>query len=221
MDGLMPDKKAALLENVYKNCSLKRYRPRLTTNGFAALCMKGEEIRDEENDPSWGKCPLLTEEQACPIYEKRPFGCRALLSEMSCSETGYAQIPPLILTINNIFMQYIEHLDAEGFSGNFTDMIISCMDDDPGLITDIENLNPGRTTDTPRLSRVEGNSCQEGGLSHDSLQTGLKSHWNQEVSTSAGAFIKNQQAPVLMVPPEHAEAVGPLLREIAHAWKTE
>ena len=103
----------------------KRYQPGMTTNGFAIQCMEenGPEPEEEENDPSWGKCPLL-ENGRCSVYEARPFGCRSMISELVCHDQGIAQVPPLALTLNTIFLQYIEHIDSKGFSGNLSDMVL-------------------------------------------------------------------------------------------------
>lgn len=100
----------------------KRYIPRMTTNMFAKMCMEGKELPEEENDPSWGKCPLLVDDM-CSIYEFRPFGCRALMSQVHCQKKGYAQIPPMVLTMNNVFLQYIEHMDESGIFSNLSDML--------------------------------------------------------------------------------------------------
>lgn len=100
----------------------QRYIPKMTTNCFARLCAQGKTIPEEDNDPSWGRCPIL-EDDMCGLYHTRPFGCRALMSQVSCEKNGYAQVPPIVLSINNLFVQYIEHLDAKGFSGNLSDML--------------------------------------------------------------------------------------------------
>jgi Fe-S-cluster containining protein len=100
----------------------KRYIPKMTTNQFASYCVSGQEIPEEENDPDWGKCPFL-EKDRCTLYPVRPFGCRSMMSQVDCGKTGFAQVPPLALTITNIFLQYIEHLDSQGFSGNLSDMV--------------------------------------------------------------------------------------------------
>jgi len=100
----------------------KKYRPGLTTNGFAAASLSGELVENEENDPGWGRCPLL-EDGLCSIYHARPLGCRSMMSETVCQKTGYAQMPPLALTMGTIFLQYIENLDVRGFSGNFSDLL--------------------------------------------------------------------------------------------------
>lgn len=104
----------------------RRYQPGMTTNGFARQCMDPEaqegENLEEENDPSWGECPLL-EDGRCSVYGARPFGCRSMMSQVACHDQGIAEVPPLALTINTIFLQYIEHIDSKGFSGNLSDMV--------------------------------------------------------------------------------------------------
>ncbi len=102
----------------------RRYQPGMTTNGFAIQCLEtdGAEPEEEENDPSWGQCPLLEDGQ-CTVYGARPFGCRSMMSQVVCHDQGIAQVPPLALTINTIFLQYIEHIDSNGFSGNLSDMV--------------------------------------------------------------------------------------------------
>lgn len=114
----LADMKQLLEENFPK----KRYIPKMTTNQFARLCMSGQDIPEEENNLDWGKCPLV-EADRCTIYPVRPFGCRNMMSQVYCRETGFAQVPSLALTITNIFLQYIEHLDYQGVSGNLSDML--------------------------------------------------------------------------------------------------
>jgi len=107
---------------VTQNFPAKRYIPKISTNRFARLCLEDEEVPEEENDPSWGKCHLL-ENDLCTVYDVRPFGCRAMVSETDCRTVGCAQMPPWILTVNNVFLQAIEHLDQNGYSGNLSDML--------------------------------------------------------------------------------------------------
>lgn len=116
----------------------KRYIPQMTTNQFARLCMEGKDLPDEENDPSWGKCPLL-ENDLCTVYDVRPFGCRALISQTDCRDTGCAQMPPWMLTVNNLFLQAIEHLDQKGFSGNLSDMLRTTLSGNDLTHQDIQN----------------------------------------------------------------------------------
>jgi len=100
----------------------KRYIPKMSTNRFARLCMEDADLPEEKNDPAWGQCPLL-ENDLCTAYDVRPFGCRAMVSETHCRDTGSAQMPSWVLTVNNVFLQAIEHLDQDGYSGNLSDMI--------------------------------------------------------------------------------------------------
>ncbi|MCF6249529.1 MAG: hypothetical protein L3J69_19565 [Desulfobacula sp.] len=55
----------------------------MTTNMFARLCMEGQPLPEEENDPSRGVCPFWVDDK-CSIYDVRPLGCRAFLSTVSC-----------------------------------------------------------------------------------------------------------------------------------------
>lgn len=128
-----------IIERVRKNLSIKRFQPGTTLNGFARACMEGCDVPDEENDPGWGSCPLLSN-RVCTIYRVRPFGCRSLVSVGECAVEGVATLSPLILTVNNVFMQYIEHLDCNGVSGNLSDMFLALAGDDlPILPITIKN----------------------------------------------------------------------------------
>ncbi len=115
--------KDKVAQKVKDNFPEKRYVPALTTNGFVQICMSGREAPEEENDPLWGQCPLL-ENNLCTVYESRPFGCRAMMSGVACERAGYARMPPRVLTLNNIFLQYIEQMDQSGIFGNLSDMIL-------------------------------------------------------------------------------------------------
>lgn len=100
----------------------RRFRPFQTTNGFAQACMEGRDADEEDNDPSWGTCPLL-EDGICTIYPVRPLGCRVMMSTTPCRQTGQADMPFLALTITTVFMQFVEHLDAGGIYGSFLDLL--------------------------------------------------------------------------------------------------
>ena len=117
----LKQKKLSPPKSLFEN--KKRFKPKLTTNQIANLCIKGENIPDEDNNPNWGKCPFLSN-NACSIYQIRPFMCRAQISEHNCQKFGYSLIAPFILTVNNLFLQYIENIDHKGYFGNFTDILI-------------------------------------------------------------------------------------------------
>jgi len=112
-----------LLENVRAVSNNPRFQPQTTINGIAQLCRDEKPIPDEMIDPSWGNCPLLSD-NACPIYQLRPFGCRCMVSSLDCRKTGHAQVDDFILTVNNLFLQYIEHIDPLGGTGSLIDILL-------------------------------------------------------------------------------------------------
>ncbi|MCG6909682.1 MAG: YkgJ family cysteine cluster protein [Deltaproteobacteria bacterium] len=100
-----------------------RFQPRLSINTIAKRCRDGKPIPDETPDPSWGKCLLLAGD-LCSMYALRPFGCRCMVSRTNCRQTGYADMDDFILTVNNLFMQTIEHMDPYGGTGNLIDILL-------------------------------------------------------------------------------------------------
>jgi Fe-S-cluster containining protein len=101
----------------------ERYRPSVTFNELAELCAQGQDPPEETGNTAGGPCPFLKDNE-CSIYPVRPFGCRCMVSKQNCQETGYADMDPWVLSVNNVFLQYIEHVDQYGFSGNLTDVLI-------------------------------------------------------------------------------------------------
>jgi hypothetical protein len=121
VENLILENKSGILTKL-TDTPQKRFRPELTFNRIASLCAKGKDVPEVQSDPSWGKCPFL-EKLECIFYQFRPFGCRCMVSKKCCCETGYAEMDPVVMTVNDVFMQFIEHLDAGGYSGNFTDVL--------------------------------------------------------------------------------------------------
>lgn len=115
--------KTDLLKRVKSDAKKLRYAPLITTNQLAQLGYEGKEIPEEDPGETVGKCPVL-ENDTCPIYEARPFGCRCLVSKYNCEAKGYAETDPFVVTVNNIFFQFIEHIDEGGFFGNLTDVLL-------------------------------------------------------------------------------------------------
>lgn len=99
-----------------------RFRPGYTINALAQTCLDGEALPEEANDPEWGACPALTD-NLCSIYGIRPFGCRCMVSHANCGEVGFANMSDRVATLNEVFCQAIEHLDAGGITGNFSDVL--------------------------------------------------------------------------------------------------
>ena len=167
------EKHRALLKRLPEIAPPRRFQPKVTINGMAALCMQGKALPEEENDPAAGHCPLI-ENELCSIYAARPFGCRAMLSTIDCTGRAEACMPPLILSANNVVMQYIEALDRPGASGNLIDILLFL--DDP-----------------PQRRAYQSRRCRQ---------------WPQPLRP-------NQPLPVLMIPPEHREAIQPLLESLS------
>ncbi len=84
-DYLISNGKSDLFAKLKDESDKKRFQPLTTTNQLAEICMRGQEPPEEENDPSWGSCPFLTNNE-CPVYPVRPFGCRCFVSKQNCSE---------------------------------------------------------------------------------------------------------------------------------------
>jgi len=111
-----------LIQQIRCASKIKRLRPQITTNRLAQLCAEGIDLPEEENNIDLQTCPILQDNQ-CPIYELRPYGCRCLVSRHTCGEKGYAEIDDFVLSVNTVFLQTIEHVDAGGCSGNLVDVL--------------------------------------------------------------------------------------------------
>ncbi len=124
MSGIPGEKKSRIFDRIHQDIKKKRLIPQTTINQMAKLCMEGKEVPDDHSDPDWGSCPLL-EENRCTIYEFRPFACRCMVSRVKCEASGFADMDDFLITLNNVFMQYIEHIDIGGSYGNLSDILLS------------------------------------------------------------------------------------------------
>jgi len=111
-----------LLTKIESASGLPRFQPLTTTNTLAQLCRNGENPPEEDCNPTWRPCPLLTDNR-CPIYAVRPFACRCMVSKSVCRKGGQAEIDDYLLALHTVFMQFIEHADAGGYTGNLIDML--------------------------------------------------------------------------------------------------
>ena len=111
-----------LLTAIHHADGSKRFKPELTFNRIAELCMQGRDIPEEPMDLDRGVCALLSQLE-CPVYAARPFGCRCMVSKVRCDRSGYADMDELILSVNHLFIQYIEHIDIPGMTGNLLDVL--------------------------------------------------------------------------------------------------
>ena len=116
------DSRKSMLDKLNQQMKKQRFIPKITTNQLADICLSGNDPPEEAIDPSWGPCPLL-DDNSCPVYDRRPFGCRCMVSKQRCADTGVAEIDEFTITVNHVFLQYIEHIDQNGFSGNLSDVL--------------------------------------------------------------------------------------------------
>jgi len=112
----------ALDDSLMAAKSLPRFKPLVTTNGLAHLCRLGKEPPEETVNPNWRPCPFLVDHR-CSIYVVRPFACRCMVSKSVCQAGGQAEIDDYLLALNTVFMQFIEHADPDGCTGNLIDML--------------------------------------------------------------------------------------------------
>jgi hypothetical protein len=118
-----------LFGKVREASALNRFRPAVTTNHLAELCAGDQEPPPEDETFVKQKCPLLAQ-ALCSIYALRPFNCRCFISRTLCEKTGYADVDEAVLAVNTLFLQTIEHLDADGCSGNLLDLLAVLEDAD-------------------------------------------------------------------------------------------
>lgn len=123
LNNLEPQVKTSVLSLIETEIDEKRLIPEITINQMAKLSIDGKELPEEQNDPAWGQCPLLRENQ-CMIYNVRPFACRCMMSKSRCADSGVAEMDEYAVTLNNVFMQYIEHIDIGGCFGNLSDILL-------------------------------------------------------------------------------------------------
>ncbi len=110
------------LETISSNAHPDRFMPQVSINRMADICAKDGDPPEEHLNPEAGPCSVL-EDNACPLYAVRPYGCRCMISAQNCGVTGFADMDPFILTVNDVFLQHLEHIDAQGYTGNFVDVM--------------------------------------------------------------------------------------------------
>ena len=122
VDQLMAAGRLDLIDGLAIGAATTRYQPQISTNRLAELYAAEAKVPEEEIADQWEDCSLL-EKNACAIYDLRPFGCRCFISRINCAETGFADIDEFTASVNTVFLQTIEHLDADGCSGNLIDVL--------------------------------------------------------------------------------------------------
>ena len=100
----------------------RKPRPTLTINHLARCCLERVEPPQDETVYLTSPCPLR-EEDGCSVYEVRPFHCRSMFSTEICKVGGEAVMDPVIISLNGVFEQIIEHIDHGGLVGNMLDLL--------------------------------------------------------------------------------------------------
>lgn len=90
---------------------------RITTNEHASLCLARKDFEEDAAPVANQRPCALLESRRCLCYEARPLMCRMMFSSVRCDETGEAEIPPRLLSLNTVCLQLVEDLDAAGWSG--------------------------------------------------------------------------------------------------------
>ena len=122
IEDMLEKDTAGLLDRLDDAAESERFQPVITTNQLADLCRQGKEVPEEESGPASTTCSFL-DKNICPFYTHRPFGCRCMMSRQKCDDTGYADMDDFVLSVNTVFLQTIEHIDSDGFSGNMIDVL--------------------------------------------------------------------------------------------------
>ncbi|MBI4962029.1 MAG: hypothetical protein HY913_02010 [Desulfomonile tiedjei] len=131
-----------LLEKIRNVEKEKRLQPNFTINSLAGYCLRREEPPWQHREFDSRACPLR-EEAGCAIYQARPFGCRCLWSEEICEMGGEALMSPVLISLNGMFQQILEHIDAGGLYGNMIDLVCAVVE--PGTRSSYRSgvwLNP-------------------------------------------------------------------------------
>jgi Fe-S-cluster containining protein len=179
VDHLTTSGQGDLLDRFIKTAPKARFRPIITLNEMVALCSQGKELPDEILDPSTGRCQFC-EKGLCAIYPIRPFGCRAMVSTVDCGKSGEGQLPPFLLSVNNVILQYLEAVDRPGGTGNLIDVLLYLCDH----------------------------------TQKEAYQQGLG-------VVPSEKLLVNRSFPVLMVPPEHRQSIGPLVQSLNEAVQND
>ncbi|MFC1836200.1 hypothetical protein ACFL2Q_16010 [Thermodesulfobacteriota bacterium] len=111
-----------LLERALTPSPIPRMQPAITINSLADYCLRQVDPPQQEQDYEIAPCPLR-EKSGCPVYEGRPFACRSMWSQQRCFAGGEAIMSPLMVSLNGVFEQIVEHLDQGGLCGNMIDVM--------------------------------------------------------------------------------------------------
>ena len=98
---------------------------RKTMRGFARSRQKSltklfqQEIRKREKKVM-APCPFLMKNNACMIYEVRPFSCRRIYSTHVCSRGNPPVVNRQVMEAANQSIKELQQLDINGYSGHLS-----------------------------------------------------------------------------------------------------
>lgn len=217
VDYLILNGKEDLFNNIGKDLHKKRFQPSITTNRLAELSVAGKDIPDEKSHYFQGECPILTDRQ-CPVYKVRPFGCRCFVSKHSCGEKGYAEVDEFVLSVNNIFLQYIEHIDSQGCSGNLIDILLYF---EPQERAHSPKLAAGLASESENSKLPYGRRFPEACCGELQSSEARRNYKEGLLNCVENNLISNRSIPALMIPPEHRLKIQPILQAILSAGSEE
>jgi len=102
------------------------HRPKMTTNDFARACLQKRDVNFEDFS-NQAPCPFL-KENICQIYPARPFGCRMMISETTCTAGKSAMVNDHYFSATTAIAQIIEHLGQKEYWGNMLDVLPALCD---------------------------------------------------------------------------------------------
>jgi Fe-S-cluster containining protein len=100
--------------------------PAMTANEFASACLNRCDVSGDAPD-GWNFSPcIFLADDACIIYDARPFGCRSFGSLVPCGAGTAAETAPIHLAVNTVLTQVIEQAGSNGgFWGPMADILRS------------------------------------------------------------------------------------------------
>ncbi len=111
-----------LVERVSNAMQSLRFQPESTLNMQARQPGGDVAVVEEPGSAEMGICPLLVDD-TCAIYADRPLACRTMVSASDCRSAGYAAMDPFLLTVGHVLLQFTEHIDQNGLTGNLIDVL--------------------------------------------------------------------------------------------------
>ena len=81
-----------------------------------------QEIRKREKDAE-APCPFLMKNNACMIYDDRPFSCRRIHSTHVCTQATPPLVSRKIMEIGDETIKRLQQLDITGYSGHLSYII--------------------------------------------------------------------------------------------------